>query len=748
MYPGSKVNWIDRSQVIPRETAVIDNKSLFLTASSFSKGPEELTRVRGDKFFELYGSEKSNKFDKYGQPAIQASRIINAGGELLVKRIVADNATLSNVIFIGTLTRDIEHPDDEIVPSTAVTIPDKDSVWFGKSVSELVTNDSVVDENGFVHGTLHYVRDYVQFYPNNTDQQEGYYFPFTMNATGTLMTLKVNGVATKQNIPFDPDILFRISDPSFVYEVEVDGITIISLDFSRAKFEPEAGVSSYADTTAPGTDVNIDNDTDLDVSDTEVKVESSAVVKWSAVYIENCYSYEQFKEEVVKLYDPENGIYPLIGVADNGRGEGCKAVSFTPNIELSTSAGIQFYTVGVYEGTDRIEHKTATVLDTVYNKTQYGLSEYTCEQVKFYVDPDILADFCACVAETLGVEPDDMSSYDILNFANLKGVKIDNLDVDPESIDISVLYGVELEGGSNGDFGDYPVDTPAWTKALVDFYSGNYTNEIYDLDEFKIGAVVDCGYPYEVKEAIAQLATFREDFVFFRDMRLDADSYGSICSILNKFLTNNKFIANYSTYYQIYDPATHKRIKVTMMYDFAACLVNAFDKGIHYPTAGIANAFILNSAIEGTVNFVPRITPALNQKTLMDDLRVNYAIFQEGQCIVQSLYSAQNVDNYTQLSYINNVLAIQEVVRSLRTSCPKKRYTFVDNGDFTEYAELCNNVLKNFKNNFDYLHFEYRKDPLLSHQKIFYASVKFAFKDWAQSEIFDVYAINAEDAGN
>ena len=34
MYPGSKVNWIDRSQVIPRETAVIDNKSLFLTASS------------------------------------------------------------------------------------------------------------------------------------------------------------------------------------------------------------------------------------------------------------------------------------------------------------------------------------------------------------------------------------------------------------------------------------------------------------------------------------------------------------------------------------------------------------------------------------------------------------------------------------------------------------------------------------------------------------------------------------------
>lgn len=730
MYPGTKVNWVDKSGVKKTENAVVDNKALFLTASTFDKGPEQLMRVSGDRFFKLYGYD--NKFDKHGQAAIQAANIINAGGELLVKRLVADNATLSNIIFIAQVTRDAIG-DEDVVPTDSIVLPNKDDVWFGKKIEELIADDVVVDVKGNVHGTLHYVENYTQFYPGNADQQEGYYFPFTLNTTGTIMTLKVNGVATKTNIPFDPDVLFRISDPTLIYEVEVDGVTIISLDFSRANFE-----------TNDNSNPSVVDDSDLDVSDTEIGVEKSASIKWSAVYIENCYSFDEFKTEVVKLYDPDNGLYPLIAVADNGRGQGCKAISFTPNIELSTSVGNQFYSVEVFEGTTRVDSATATINDVIFNNVQYGINEHTCEQVKMYVDPDILSDYTAIISEILGVDVDSMSGYDLINLTTLRGIQVDNLKIDPESIDLSVLYGVSLEGGSNGDFGDYPVDTPAWNKALIDFYSGNYTNEIYDTDEYKIGAIVDCSYPYNVKEAIATLVTFREDAVYFRDMRCDVDSYGSMCSIHNKFETRNKFIADYMTYYQIIDPSTKKRIRVSMMYDFATCLVNSFNLGIHYPTAGIANAFILKNAIEGTINFVPRITPTLNQKQLMDDMRINYAIFQQGECIVQSLYTSQ--EEYTQLSYVNNVLAVQEVVRSIRTTCPKKRYTFVENSDFSEYAELCNNVLRNFKNNFDYLHFEYTRDPLLAHQKIFQASIVFAFKDWAQSEIFNVETINAEDA--
>ena len=61
----------------------------------------------------------------------------------------------------------------------------------------------------------------------------------------------------------------------------------------------------------------------------------------------------------------------------------------------------------------------------------------------------------------------------------------------------------------------------------------------------------------------------------------------------------------------------------------------------------------------------------------------------------------------------------------------------------SNYAKAVNNVLVNFASNFDSLTFEYTQDKLRSAQKIFYASIKFSFGSWAQTEIFDLFAINS-----
>ena len=172
-------------------------------------------------------------------------------------------------------------------------------------------------------------------------------------------------------------------------------------------------------------------------------------------------------------------------------------------------------------------------------------------------------------------------------------------------------------------------------------------------------------------------------------------------------------------------------------------MVSHFANGPYRPTAGIVNGMVLANAIEGTINFTPRITPSVNQKALLDDLRVNYAIFQEGQCVVQSLYTSQ--DAYTQLSYICNVLGIQDVIRAVRICCPRQRYTFVTGNDFSNYSTAVNNVLKEYTNNFDVLTFDYTQDDLRAAQKIFYASIYFRFKNWAQTEQFDVYALPVTD---
>ena len=177
-----------------------------------------------------------------------------------------------------------------------------------------------------------------------------------------------------------------------------------------------------------------------------------------------------------------------------------------------------------------------------------------------------------------------------------------------------------------------------------------------------------------------------------------------------------------------------------MMYDFAACLVDHFDAGAHNPLAGTINRFILSEAIKGTVSYTPIITPTVNQKQAMDDIRVNYAIFQEDDCVVQTLYTSQDLNS--QLSYVNNVLAIQEVVRAVRIACPRNRYSLVTGSDMTSYAKAVNNVLSGFAGNFDVLEFNYTQDPLKASQKIFYATIRFAFHQWVQTEIFDLFAIN------
>jgi len=177
------------------------------------------------------------------------------------------------------------------------------------------------------------------------------------------------------------------------------------------------------------------------------------------------------------------------------------------------------------------------------------------------------------------------------------------------------------------------------------------------------------------------------------------------------------------------------------MYDFAPIVAAKFATGVYAPLAGTYNACVLPSAIKGTVNFTPVVTPSVNQKIALDDLKLNYAIFQGDRCVVQSCYSSQ--DKQTELSWINNVMAVQEVMRAIRTICPQNRYRFVSTTDFSVYKEDVDKVLDNFRGHFNVLNFIYTQDKLMSAQKIFYGALEFAFGQWAQTEKFDMFILNA-----
>ena len=50
------------------------------------------------------------------------------------------------------------------------------------------------------------------------------------------MTFKENGSPTKQDIAFDPDIIFRVTK-SDTFEVLVDNQSVVKFNFSEATFE-------------------------------------------------------------------------------------------------------------------------------------------------------------------------------------------------------------------------------------------------------------------------------------------------------------------------------------------------------------------------------------------------------------------------------------------------------------------------------------------------------------------------------
>ena len=98
MYPGTKFNWYDNSQFgTTTPIAVEPAPPLFLTAFTADKGTEKMIRISGEDFYKMYGDTLS--FANHGQVLIQAGNIIDNGAELLCKRIVPNDATLSNLVL-------------------------------------------------------------------------------------------------------------------------------------------------------------------------------------------------------------------------------------------------------------------------------------------------------------------------------------------------------------------------------------------------------------------------------------------------------------------------------------------------------------------------------------------------------------------------------------------------------------------------------------------------------------------------
>lgn len=615
--PGTTITWKDLSG---RNTKAADEaliRPILLAASSFDKGPEGVITVHGDQFYKLFGDNIS--FAKHGQPAIQAANSIDAGAELLIKRIVAEDATLANLIVVAELSN-LQTPKVDQTTGLPVYI-DKDT-------------------------------------QQETDQAQS-----------------ASGEANERAM------------------------------------------------------INTCN------------------IKYDVVTVEGAKTFDEVKAATKNMVtaseDNSTFRYPLFIITDNGRGKSSKRVNFGIDYSISKNAGFPMYQL-VHLGAVGLDYEYVRFAgdpDTIYLNRSYSLSMTSSDLDQIQAsETDNYAAFIAKVAEFSGIDEETLGSIDILFGCDLRGNKIPQITIDSTGYDLAADYGLALQSGTNGSFGDAPFGTEEYATEMVKFFDGTFDPVIFDRDRYEIAACVDANYPLSVKKAITDLANFREDFIFLRDIGLGNNTYDAIV-LAAAALDTTKFAATYIQTYDVVDKFTKRQVTVTIGYSLARLIVDHLNYRPNAPFCGILYDITIPEAIENTVNFLPIVTPNVDQKSLLVDKKLNYASYINNVLTVELQLTSQ--DNETQCSHINNIIAVQEVIRDIRATCPRIRYSFIDRADgLTKYANDVKKVIDRHSEEFKSIEFEWTSDDVQLANKIFNATLYVSFKDYVQSEAFTICTID------
>lgn len=507
-------------------------------------------------------------------------------------------------------------------------------------------------------------------------------------------------------------------------------------------------------TNANGQPLYIDaegNET-TEVTETRATV-TSAVVKYGITTISNAKTFDAVAAAAEALATATT--FPLLIITDNGRGKSVKKFRITPDYSVSKSLTYCVYSINDIESNAVLESvKFAMYPNALYAKgttlRSMNLIENSTTQFRTSMIDAQIGKYVEALSAITGYSVEELYKNDFIFGTTLRGVALPTISLDETGVNLNNSYGISLESGTNGAFGDAPFPgsgTPvaAWTAKAKAFFSGDVTDEIYDRDLHKLDFIPDANYPDDVKAPIATFSAWRKDAWYLRDLGVDIWSYDDVVAKVStdKWI-KTPFGGDYLTTYEIIDPTSKKQVRVTSIHGIAPLLVNYYNTNPAAPLAGEFNGFVITEAIEGTLNFAPRITPKVNQKELLDELHVNYAnLSTPTNLVLQSTFTSQ--DHAGPLLFANNVIITQMAIKAIRKYTPKIRWQLMETSDFSKYKQLIeDNVLSGFTKYFKSIELIYTKDDDMSANKIFNASIECYYKDFAQSEIFDVYAIDGD----
>lgn len=738
-YPKTRFSIEDKTNTLEITTnSVGTNMPLAMQPFTSDRGPENWSVITSFKdFIDKYGEIS---FERHGQPQLVVADILKSGGAVLAKRIVADDATLANItikakVVTETVDVAVEDPDGTVTIDTkryTVTNTTEKFVYFyaeydsGEKTFNSIINKYAVD--------MENTKFRVSSATSSSSTSE------SNTAIFNLFTITAIGRGTS-NLSFTINPIYNnnASYPNYLlYSLKIyrDNKLIEDIKFS---FNPNRTIEEVSYAMNPR--INL-NSNEIIIKNYENQTQSFIESLATCAKINN----RSLSANELVEYDFING-RDRSGKNNIGNivvGEGQLGKFSTTTGE----AGSQTTTLSTKDLW--LENMPSDLYDMVNNvKTIH----------QNVIIPNNYSNY-------LGNTEDN----NYINFSFATAADSDTTHTNTTN-------------GSNGSMSDNPISnaisstnngtyTPCtYENLLLNAFGkrydtsnnsiinltgdveiiGNTTNNylqfdpvIYDIDKYKIDFICDCGFPKFVKRAIVDLVEFRGDMVYLADIGADKlSNANAIITKSNEIFTDeykSKYVAIYHNVVDIYNPYSGKQISVTIPYLLASKMVNHISNGAGRPFAGMLNNITFPEVIKNSVNYIPRKTPIEDYKQLLVNNNINYLNMYNDLLVMDTLYVNQS--EYTQLSYLSNVMAIQQIIKNIRNRCPAVRYRFMDGDDLERYIDDANAVINQYNSFFKSISISYMTDPEYESNNIFYAVLKVQFRNFIQEEYFKIIAIS------
>lgn len=451
--------------------------------------------------------------------------------------------------------------------------------------------------------------------------------------------------------------------------------------------------------------------------------------------------------------DGTDTVLPLYLITPMGRGSWAPRFRITPDYRYSRNAGFAKYIFEVvspdnYQVTDESFAFTANP-SMIERNLNMGLDMAVLRsstQIRVLPWNDNLSILPLLIESIIGATAGSLTTEDFLFGRTIKGVPLDKVEVDFSAFNLSDVFGNELLNGSDGSFTLNATDSPLYSQELVKLFNGSYSDDIYNLDSLGIDFILDANYPVAAKRAIEEFVTWRQDCYYIRDMGFNIWSVDDVIDFERNVL-HNMFSGSYCNNMMVIDDTTKRYVQVTIPYIMAGLLTIHFINGCNRPFAGIRYGITWAYGSEvkrGSINFIPKVTPNVDEKSQLDDMGVNYVSIYNGTTVVmETFYTGQHYSTSSQFDYSQNVWNVQRVIKALRLQCPKSRYAFLKGQDFTDYQNDINNAASQYSDSFMTFSMTYAGDADYENNNIYYAMLEVSFIPVAQAEKFKITAIAA-----